>query len=210
MGSDVEKLFNKGLTFWKYVSEVKTINRKTLALSLILLTALSITVGALLITATASATTTDSNSTSTTGTSTTTSPALPDANQTMGMPPFMMNDQGFGGQQFGGRCGHGRTPMDDMMGTQNLEISSAYNSTIYSILTNDTDVAKLIAQGYNVTAIQPILHSIIGANGTVTTQASTANVLLQNGTAGFAAVKVDIANNKVTEIVIMTRTVITK
>ena len=96
------------------------------------------------------------------------------------------------------------------MGTQNIEISSAYNETIYSILTNDTDVANLLSEGYNVTAIHPILHSVIGGDGTVTTQASTATVLLQKGDTGYATVTVDVTNDKVTHIVIVTETVIDK
>ena len=92
----------------------------------------------------------------------------------------------------------------------NIEISSAYNQTVNNILGNDTDVQNLVSQGYNVTSIRPILTSTISADGTVTTQATTAMVTLQNGTSGYATVSVDITNVKVTQIVILTRTVINK
>ena len=188
-------------------SEVKQINKKTVAISLILLTVLSASIGALFIMSSASASSTTSNA----GTSiNATTSAIPYVNQTSGMPPFgdfMAGNQAFGGGH-GGPGGPGG--MSGMQGMQNLELSSAYNATINSILTNDTDVQNLIAQGYNVTAIHPIVHSVIGADGTITTQATTAIVTMQNGDSGFATVKVDITNSKVTQIVIVTRTVINK
>lgn len=92
----------------------------------------------------------------------------------------------------------------------NIEVSSAYNQTVTNILGNDTDVQKLVSQGYNVTTINPILSSKIGADGTLTTKASTAIVTMQNGTSGFATVSVDITSAKVTQIEIITRTVIDK
>ena len=92
----------------------------------------------------------------------------------------------------------------------NIEVSSAYNQTVSNILGNDTDVKNLVSQGYNVTSINPILISTIGADGTLTTKASTAIVTMQNGTSGFATVSVDITNAKVTQITVITRTVIDK
>ncbi len=91
-----------------------------------------------------------------------------------------------------------------------VTISSGYNQTISNILGNDTDVQNLVTQGYNVTVIHPIVSSTINADGTITTAASTAEVLMQNGTYGYAVVKVDVTNAKVTQIVIVTRTVIDK
>jgi len=54
------------------------------------------------------------------------------------------------------------------------------------------------------------MKSIVQIDGSVTTKATSAIVMLVNGTTGRAAVYVDVANGKVTEIVILTRTVITK
>jgi len=121
----------------------------------------------------------------------------------MGMG-MMMGDQGFAGGP-GDRFGDG---FGEQM--ENIEISSAYNQTISNILGNDTDVQKLVSQGYNVTLIRPILSSTINADGTVTTKASTAVVTMQNGNSGLATISIDITNAKVTQIIIVTRTVIDK
>jgi hypothetical protein len=97
-----------------------------------------------------------------------------------------------------------------MGGMGNIEISSEYNATINSILTSDSEVQNLISQGYNVTAIRPMLKSTIGADGALTTKATTAIVMMQNGASGIATVQVDVSGAKVTQIVILTRTVIDK
>ena len=119
-----------------------------------------------------------------------------------GMGGIMMGEQGFGG----GRGGHGR----GMGGMGNIEVSSEYTASVNAILESDSDVQNLISQGYNVTTIRPNVKSVITADGTITTKATTANVMLQNGTSGYATVSVDVANAKVTQIVIVTRTVIDK
>ncbi len=111
------------------------------------------------------------------------------------------------GEEFGGRPGRHGGFGGSM---NNIAVSTEYNQTVNNILANDTDVQKLISEGYNVTAIRPKLTSLIAADGTLTTKASTAVVALQNGTSGFATAKVDITNSKVTEIIIVTRTVIDK
>jgi len=101
--------------------------------------------------------------------------------------------------------GHG------IFGRNNIEVSSDYTANVISILNNDSDVMKtLISQGYNVTSIDPTVKTVIEGNGTITTQAATANVILTNGTSGFATVNVDVATAKVTQIIIVTRTVIDK
>jgi hypothetical protein len=91
----------------------------------------------------------------------------------------------------------------------NIEVSEEYTATVNAILGKDNDVTNLVSQGYNVTAIKPIIKTVIGADGTVTTKATTAVVFMQ-GTSGFATVKVDVTNQAVTEIVTITRTVIDK
>jgi hypothetical protein len=50
----------------------------------------------------------------------------------------------------------------------------------------------------------------VDGNGDVALKATNATLLLENGTTGRALVNVDLANSKVTEIVTLTRTVITK
>jgi hypothetical protein len=183
---------------------VEEIQRKTAALTLVLLTALAALIGGLAATTLAAGTT----NTTTTETTTIATPE-PNCNATelpfWGMGGMIMGDQGFGGGPgFGG--GHGGF----MGGMGNIEVSSEYTATVNAILNNDTDVQNLIAQGYNATSIRPIIKNVIAADGTVTTKATTALVTLQNGTSGYAVASVDISQTKVTQIVIITRTVIDK
>jgi hypothetical protein len=182
---------------------VGAIERKTAALTLVLLTALAALIGGVAATTLAAGATT---TTTTTETSTTATPEL-SGNATglpfWGMGGMMMGDQGFGGHRRGGGPGF-------MGGMGSIEVSSEYTATVNAILNNDTDVQNLISQGYNVTSIHPIIKSVIGADGTVTAKATTAMVTLQNGTSGYAVASVDISQAKVTQIVIFTRTVIDK
>jgi hypothetical protein len=71
-------------------------------------------------------------------------------------------------------------------------------------------VQKLIADGYNVTSVRPIIKTVIDAEGNVVTKATSAVLTLQKDTTGQATVMVDIEEAKVTQIVILTRTVIEK
>lgn len=173
-------------------------NRKTIAVSLVALTALAAVMGAVAMSSFAAA---DTNST-------TSDPTTVTAQDSSGNQPMfsanMMGEQGFGGMQ-GGR-GHGC--MNGMGAMGNLEVSSEYNATVNTILSSDTDVQTLLTQGYSVKAIQPIVHNIIEGDGTIATKASTAMVILENGTHGYSIVNVDIANAKVTQIT--TTTVIDK
>lgn len=142
----------------------------------------------------------DANSTGTTA-------STADQSLSVNQPQFgagMMADmQGFGG----GPRGHAEGFMGGMA---NIEVGSEYTANVNAILNNDTDVQNLISQGYNVTSINPIIRNVVEADGTIATKATTAVVLLQNGTSGYATVNVDVANTKVTQIVIVTRTVIDK
>lgn len=191
-----------------------------MALTLVLLTALVGIIGALtaasvaanansttLNTATATtAVTTLATETGSTTTDTSTATTA-DASYNATEPPFwgmermMMAEAGFGG----GR-GFGRGPG----GVGNVEVSSEYAAAVNTILEGDTDVQNLIAEGYNVTSIRPIIRSVVEADGTVTVRATTAMVTLQNGTSGYAVASVDVSQAKVTQIVIFTRTVIDK
>jgi hypothetical protein len=112
-------------------------------------------------------------------------------------------------QGFGGR-GHGPRMESMGNGMYGIEVSSEYTANVYAILGNDTDVAGLITQGYNVTSINPIVKNIIEGDGTIATKANTAIVIMQNGTSGYATVNVDVTNAKVTQITLITRTVIDK
>jgi hypothetical protein len=186
--------------------EVEKINRKTIAISLILLTTLAAAVGALTMTAFAAA---DTNSTTTDTGTAVTADTSQNTNQMQFGGNMMMDSQGIGGFG-GGPGGHGGRGGGFMDGMANIEVSSEYTANVNTILNNDADVQNLISQGYNVTSITPIVKNVIQADGTIVTQASTATVTLQNGTSGYATANVDVANAKVTQIVIVTRTVIDK
>jgi hypothetical protein len=147
----------------------------------------------------------ETNST-TTDTTTSTLNQYQNAQQFQGN--MQMGDQGFGMGMQGRGHGNEMGPMGGM--NSNIEVSSEYNATVNTILSSDTDVANLISQGYTVRSINPIIKSVIGADGTITTKASTATVIMQNGTVGIAKITIDITNAKVTYIETITRTIIDK
>lgn len=182
--------------------EVEKMDRKITALTLLLITAFAALVGGFVLAAHASDTNSTDTSAPTTATLNINATDLP----FYGMGGMILGDQGFGREP----AGHGHAGMGGMGGMGNIEVSSEYTAAVNSILNNDTDIQNLTAQGYNVTLINPIIKSVIDADGTITTQATTAIVTLQNGTSGYAAASVDISQAKVTQIVILTRTVIDK
>lgn len=152
----------------------------------------------------------DTNSTSTETSAAAVTSTTQDTSALSQFGGMQMMDQGSQGFM-GGHSGRGHGMENPMLGgMSNIEISSEYNATINAILTNDTDVTNLISEGYNVTSIHPIIKTVITADGTVATQATTVIVTMTNGTSGYATVNVDIANSKVTYITIVTMTVIDK
>ncbi len=181
-------------------------NRKTTAISLILLTTLAAAVGALTLTAFAA---TDTNSTTTDTSAAVTTDTSQYVNQMQFDGNMMMDSQGFSGFG-GGPGGHGGHGEGFMGGMANIEVSTEYTANVNAILNNDTDVQNLISQGYNVTSINPVVKNVIQGDGALVTQATTAIVTMQNGTSGYATVKVDVTNSAVTQIVTITRTVIDK
>ena len=110
---------------------------------------------------------------------------------------------GFGrhGMRFGMRGSGGFGP---------IEVSEEFKETVTSIAESDTDVQNLIADGYNVASVNQIIKTVIDAEGNVVTKATSAVLMLQKDTTGHATVTVDIEEAKVTQIVILTRTVIDK
>jgi hypothetical protein len=108
-------------------------------------------------------------------------------------------------EAFGGRCGlGGRGP--GMM----IAVSEEFKENVLNITESDSDVQQLMAEGYNVTAVRPIIATIVEGDGSVVTKASSAVVMLTKGTTGYASVLVDLEAAKVTRIEIITRTVIEK
>ena len=116
---------------------------------------------------------------------------------------FNGTDRPLGGHGHRGGCGPG-----GFGGT--VTVSQEYKGNVINIAKNDTGVQELIAEGYNVTDVRPIISSTVEADGTVTTKATTAIVTMNLNTTGRAFVKVDVTQAKVTEIEIFTRTVIEK
>jgi hypothetical protein len=176
--------------------EGEEMDKKMAALTLVTLTVFAAVIGGLVLTTQATVT----NSTTTDTTIATTDMTIPTMIDEGG---FFMGDMGREGH---GHGGHGR----GMGGMGTIEVSSEYTANVNVILEADTDVQNLISEGYNVTAIKPIIGSVVEADGTVTTKAATAIAFLDNGTSGHATVNVDVENATVTRIVITTRTVIDK
>ena len=114
---------------------------------------------------------------------------------------------GFVGPGGGGGRGHGP---EGFGGFAPLEVSAEFKQTVTDIANNDTDVQNLLAEGYNVTSVRPIIKNVVDAEGYVTTKATSAVLTLEKDTTGFASVNVSLEQAKVTQIVIMTRTVIDK
>jgi hypothetical protein len=103
-----------------------------------------------------------------------------------------------------------RSGMHGFGGFGPVEVSEEFEQTVTSIAESDTDVQNLITDGYNVTSVRPIIKTVIDAEGNVVTKATSAVLTLQKDTTGYATVMVDIEEVKVTQIVILTRTVIDK
>jgi hypothetical protein len=178
-------------------------NRKIAALALLSLVAFAAVMGGILLTAQAADTATaiDENTLNKA-----TNTVVGDCGDALGL--------GFGGMGFG--RWHRGGPMGAFGGFGATEVSEEFEQKVTDIAKNDSDVQNLLADGYNVTAIRPIIKTVIDADGYVTTKATSAIIMLQKGTSdtssasGCASVSVDMENAKVTEIVILTRTVIDK
>ena len=156
-----------------------------------MLTALTV-IGALTATSFATEVTSDTN----------TSDVESSTNEVPFLPEMMLMEHGFGGGP-----GHRGGGSGDM---RNIEVSTEYTETVNAILEADPDVQTLITEGYTVTAIRPNIKSVVEADGSIVTSATTAVVTLENGTSGYAVANVDVSQAEVTEIVIYTRTVIDK
>jgi hypothetical protein len=120
-----------------------------------------------------------------------------------------------GPQPFWGRQCRDRGWFGEFGGS--LNVSQAFKDNVINIAKNDTDVQKLLSEGYNVTGVRPIITATVEADGTVSLKATSAIVTLtqsttsQNTTStGRALVWVNLDQGKVTRIVILTRTVIEK
>jgi hypothetical protein len=145
-------------------------------------------------------TTQAADTTSTTDTNT----ATPTANGNgMDFPPWNNGSMGFGRHGLGGGFG-------GFGGCGPIEVSAEFEQKVINIAKSDSDVQQLLNEGYNVTRVMPIIKSIVDGEGNVVTKATNATVMLEKDTTGRAFVSVDLEQEKVTQIVILTRTVIEK
>jgi hypothetical protein len=179
------------------------LNTKTKALALLSIVVLAMIVSGILLTTQAADTVTAANNETAAVTTETSDSTTATAETCPMLPGWDNRGMGFGRHIMGpGRHGFG--------GFGAIEVSEEFEETVTSIAENDTDVQNLIAEGYNVTSVNPIIKTVIDAEGDIVTKASSAVVMLQKDTTGLAYVTVDVEEAKVTQIVILTRTVIEK
>jgi hypothetical protein len=91
-----------------------------------------------------------------------------------------------------------------------VEVSDEFKENVTNIAQSDQDVQNLLNDGYNITGVRPIIKATVEASGDVVTKATSAIVMLEKDTTSHASVWVDLEQAKVTQIVILTRTVIEK
>jgi hypothetical protein len=170
-----------------------------MALTLLTVVAFAAIMGGFLLTTKA----TDTTSTTDTNTSTSTANG-----NCMDIPSWNNFSMGFGRHGFGGGpgAGFGAGPR----GFGSVEVSAEFVQNVTNIAKSDADVQNLLADGYNITLVRPVINSVVDANGYVTAKATNATVILQKDTSGYASVFVNLEEGKVTKIVILTRTVIEK
>ncbi len=124
------------------------------------------------------------------------------------------NSNGFpewiNGRMMSGTCGGLRGGLRGWGRYGFIEVSEEFKENVIEIATSDEDVQALLADGYNITGVRPIIKSIVEADGNVEIKATSAIVMLSNDTTGKASVWVDVEEGTVTRIVILTRTVIEK
>jgi len=116
----------------------------------------------------------------------------------------------FNGRMMAGPCGMPRGGPHGWGRGGFIEVSEEFEENIVNIAEGDEDVQGLLADGYNVTAVRPIIKSIVEADGDVVTKATSAVVMLEKNATGRASVWVNVEEGTVTRIVILTRTVIEK
>jgi len=117
---------------------------------------------------------------------------------------------GFGGHHRGGMDGFFAGPPRGCGRGEFITVSQEYKDSVINITESDTDVQKLLTEGYNVTGVRPLMNATVEADGTVTMKATNAIVTLTQNTTGRALVWVDVEQAKVTRIAIVTMTVIEK
>jgi hypothetical protein len=178
-----------------------SINKKITALTLLALVAFAAVIGGFLLTTQATADTSNTTETNTANTTTGTT-----NNNCSAVPDWSIGGMGFGGLGHRLRGGFGGFGP----GFMPVEVSAEFKEKVTSIAKNDTDVQQLLNEGYNITRVMPIIKTIVDGDGNVVTKATNATVMLEKDTTGRAIVSVDLEQEQVTQIIILTRTVINK
>jgi len=80
-----------------------------------------------------------------------------------------------------------------------VQVSLEYNETVMDILHSNEETSKLLAQGYNVISIRPVIRAYIEGDGTVVFKAQQALVVLSDGSVTVTYL-VDISSRAVTHI----------
>jgi hypothetical protein len=91
-----------------------------------------------------------------------------------------------------------------------IEVSEEFKENVINITESDTDVQALLDDGYNITIVRPIIKTVVDGDGNIVTKATDAIVILSNDETGKASVWVNLEEARVTEIMIITRTIIEK
>jgi hypothetical protein len=91
-----------------------------------------------------------------------------------------------------------------------VDVSNEFEENVINIAKSDSDVQKLLADGYNITGVRPIIKAKVVANGDVTIKATGAIIMLKKDRTSYATVLIDLEVGKVTQVVTLTRTVIKK
>ncbi len=81
-----------------------------------------------------------------------------------------------------------------------VRISEEYRSAVVNVLKSDPDTSKLLSEGYNVTAVRPLVTAVVTGRGEVVLRADRAVVLLK-GPSGHAWALVDVSEGKVLKVV---------
>ena len=86
-----------------------------------------------------------------------------------------------------------------------VEVSEEFKTSVITIAESDTDVQDLLAEGYHIVRVLPIIKSSVDANGAVTSKATTAVLILKTEDAkSLATVWVDLNVGTVTKIATLT------
>jgi hypothetical protein len=83
---------------------------------------------------------------------------------------------------------------------KSIEISEGFKEKVVTILNSNENTSKLLDEGYNITAIRPIIKLVVQDDGIVVLKAVGAWVTLHKEGGGVVHVLVDLENSTVVKI----------